>query len=41
MERAKKPEKLQTVMSKKEVNQVLAEISGTHRLTANYFTAVD
>ena len=41
MERAKKPEKLPTVMSKKEVGQVLAEISGTHRLTANYFTAVD
>ena len=34
MERAKKPEKLQTVMSKKEVGQVLAEISGTHRLMA-------
>ena len=34
MERAKKPEKLPTVMSKKEVNQVLAEISGTHRLMA-------
>jgi len=34
MERAKKPEKLPTVMSKKEVGQVLAEISGTHRLMA-------
>jgi integrase len=34
MERAKKPEKLPTVMSKKEVSQVLAEISGTHRLMA-------
>jgi integron integrase len=34
MERAKKPEKLPTVMSKREVGQVLAEISGTHRLMA-------
>ena len=34
MERAKKPEKLPRVMSKKEIGQVLAEISGTHRLMA-------
>lgn len=34
MERAKKPEKIPTVMSKKEVGQVLAEVSGTHRLMA-------
>jgi len=34
MERARRPEKLPTVMSKKEVRRVLAEMSGTHRLMA-------
>ena len=34
MERARRPEKLPTVMTKKEVGQVLAEMLGTYRLMA-------
>ena len=34
MERARRPEKLPTVMTKKEAGQVLAEMSGTYRLMA-------
>ncbi|KHE91569.1 MAG: site-specific tyrosine recombinase, partial [Candidatus Scalindua brodae] len=34
MERAKKPEKLPTVMARKEVNQVLSSMSGVNQLMA-------
>lgn len=34
MERAKKPQRLPTVMAKKEVNQVLSSMSGVHQLMA-------